>query len=436
MWGNLLVGAVAAVAVVVAARMMSPIDYHLNKPYLQRVLRRQGVLTATDRVQKLRVQRMPVAATEDLNLERVFQRVELQLAGGQVRYLVAQSFYPLAILFEQREREKKSMAASLMEFNPYQLRPTMITESGLQSVKEDPMKNEAEEARVKLQKIERLNEEVGQLRRLNEVTDLYPRLINFDPKALLTLTADVGGQRLDDALLQLTADERFRLLEGLVRQIARAHQAALPVVEYLLPGMQYTESILHNLLEFSISLWPKAGVSVTEGELYELQQLMAPVVSQLVATERGLKLGEATPRSFYYDGSKCQKLDWGMARHDLSCFDVAELVCDPTAGLSLEQEAALAECYQRERQLPDDVQRDIAYASIVYRLILSGYICQYIAHYDEMTPEQREQLGGLGWTRENLYGLWSRLAEQTGRFPELTDLSAWYEQVKLPVQAL
>ncbi len=434
MVGKIIVGIVIVAGVAIAARVLSPVDYNINKVYMRRVLRASRQLRDDESLRSLKVSRIDVVASPEENLERVFHRLSLITNRGRQLYYVTQSFYPLAILFEEREKKKKSMATTQIEAqsNPYNLAGE--TSAGIEvpeQAKDDPIKAEAEEAEVKTKKIARLQAEIAQLRLLNKYTNLFPQLLNFDEKRLLTVVTDVGADRLDTLLAQATLEEKQRILHQVVGQLASSHAGSATFARGLLPGIQYNEPMLQKLLEMGISLWTAAGLLVTEADMKELIENLQPLIKTLQESERGLKLGEATPRNFYWNGESAAMLDWGRARWDLTCFDLAELLSDPAADLPRSVEQTLVHVYLEKRQWDPRRLQHIDYALIIYRIVLSGYMCQYISRRQEMSEEQQQQLGGVNWSPEYLFRVWDKLLEQTSQRPELAGLDSALRRIDM-----
>lgn len=424
MSGELILGAVVIVGVIIAGRMLSPVDHNINRVYLRRMLRACGELDPKENIRSLRAARIPIAATEEQNMERVYHRLSITTNRGRKLSYVAQSFYPLAILFEQREQKRQPAikTQAQAETNPYHMTPTYAGIEYPEYAKEDPIKDEVEEAEVKNRKIQRLQAEIAQLSRLNQYTNIFPTLLSFDDKRLFTIVTGAGTERLDFVLADLDLVQRQRILAQVIEQLADAHASTRHMMDQLLPGMQHNETLLLQLLEMGISMWNNMGIQVTGEDMQQLLLTLQPIVSYLQESEQGLKLGEATPRNFYWNGKQAVQLDWGRARLDYCYFDLAELLCDPVSNLTAASEEELVQLYLDRRGLPLSVRKDIYYAFTIYRIILVGYMCQYVSRSSEMSEMQRQSLGGIHWDKEHVQSTWSRLVEQTGTCSELADL--------------
>lgn len=429
-WGSFVVIGSAALAVGVAVRLLAPVDISLNRYRMTRILRETGRLQQ-DRVKRMQVQRVDVAASREQNMERIFYRLSMETDKGLSLSCLAQVFYPLAALFEERARQRKSLVEQEHEnYNPYSISPSAWAEMPT-APEGDPIKNEQEEADVKNRKIARLQAEVEQLRLLNQVSKLYPTLVHFDGFRLITVTDDIGTVRLDQFLAGVPARRRPGILKECVMQLAEAHETGRVVTTQLLPGLRHTEAVLNQFVELGLSMWSKQRVPLTNSRLLDLKAALAPLTHELVRGEQGLKTGEATPRSFYWDGNSIRQLDWGRARQDLLCLDLVELVCDPAADLSLDDELSLFSLYCEYRGLAEDWGRDVDYSAIIYRITLSGYICQYLEHEHQMTGEQKKELGGVNWDREHLARIWGKLLGHIAMRPELARLSNLMQELNL-----
>ena len=83
MSGELILGAVVIVGVIIAGRMLSPVDHNINRVYLRRMLRACGELDPKENIRSLRAARIPIAATEEQNMERVYHRLSITTNRGR-----------------------------------------------------------------------------------------------------------------------------------------------------------------------------------------------------------------------------------------------------------------------------------------------------------------------------------------------------------------
>jgi aminoglycoside/choline kinase family phosphotransferase len=350
--------------------------------------------------------------------ERVYYNIEAQFSDGSKKLVLAQIVYPLEAL--QRERERKSRPGadpSMMEpmSNPMSMQGGDYAER----LKEDPFKDLTKEEQVVAAKTAAINQEVENLRKLNRLGVIFPRLIGHDPKKLITLTEGVGTRRLDDELHGIDQVGRRELLAKVVEDLAVFHDKGKDLASTFPPGAGHTEKKIREGLQNSLANWELIGAPITQEQFLEVLDAARPLLETTQA-ETGLRLVDSSPRGFYMHGNKPGRIAWEGVREDVSAFDVIELVCDPAVALSVDDELSLFNLYLQKRELDeaekDALARDMLRLAIYYRLVLLGYLAQYRA-------AKMDKQGGIKyWGSEALPTTVRNLRAEMEREPEMTRL--------------
>lgn len=397
--------------IVLIWRINHPGDLRLNRAFIGRYvkdLKGRGP-------QRIQISRLPVNQPADQPEERVFYNVDAEFADGSKKSVLAQIIYPLEAL--QSQRKSHPGVDDMME--------SMSSGSAMQRgdyaerLKEDPFKDMVQEEKLLVAKTVQVNSEVGGLKRLNSIGVLFPRFIAHDEKRWITLTEGVGTRRLDDQLQQLDQAGRRELLQAVVGDLAIFHNSSKGLIGCFPPGAGHTEKKIRDALQDSLANWELCGAPVSTTDFLEILDAARPLL-ETTQVETGLRLVDSSPRAFFLQGEKAERISWDGVREDVSAFDIIELVCDPAVGLSANDELQLFRYYLERRDLADDEKaelgRDLLRLAIYFRLVLLGYLARY------RSAKLGRQGGIKHWGTDALSVVVRNLRAEMAEDPELADL--------------
>jgi aminoglycoside/choline kinase family phosphotransferase len=394
---------------------------------IYRELKRTNPITAP--IRGVHPQALLVAVAPGVVVERHYTRLQLIGEGGQTRYITAMQLRPLDELYGERAKrdlEKGRLAPD----NPMTLDARSqgsLTYTGA-DYKTDPIKDQAEEEAVLARKRQRLEDEVRLLRRLNGAGVVYPRWLGYDRKRLVVYLADVGAQRLDRVLA--ASDSSFEIVQKVMADLAEWHDQTRPWNDSFLPGLTHTPELLLARLKDAAE-----ALGLNQEESVCLLQQAEPLLDLLARGEKAGKIGDAAPRSFFWDGAAAWVPEFGVARWDLTALDVAEFLADPGLPLTLAQEQTAIASYTSARAVlamrrpgePVDelaLARTIAAALMFQRVVLAGSIRQYLAALPRMTAEQRSEFSAnVGWTVASFSDTLTRALDGARDLPEAASLA-------------
>jgi len=411
-----------------AWRYFSPADVRLSRRFLARYLKDKAGRGPS----KINIERLPVAVAPQQVEEQVYFAVSAFFPDGTAEQVLAQVFYPLESLLA--ERQKRHKASEGDNQNPMQASGGVEYDQAVpeqaRRLKDDPLSDLREEARILEQKNARQAEEIKQLRALNSHSALFPRLLAHDAAQNITLLSSVGTVRLDKALQGHDEAHKEEMLRSLLVSLAQFHASSGSLTPELFAPARLTPALMRSQIAATFAGLMTAGVPLADSELLRLTQSAEPICL-LGDIPAGPKLAEASPRAFFASAaldSKYSPVDFGRVRQDVSLLDVVELLCDPATGLTPSAERALMKDYlgaradflgDEERKLQEQTLWKL---SVYYRLLLCGYLStQFLAKRRDGSQETARLLVPY-WTKEALRPCLSALNSYLAEIPELAEL--------------
>ena len=408
-----------------AWRYFSPADMRLNKRFLARYLKD----TVGRGPSKLEITRLDVVRQPERAEEKVYFAVSAIFPDGTEECALAQVFYPLeALLAERQKRHKASEGdnSSTLQMSGGIDYDQSVPEQA-RRLKDDPLPDLREEAKVLAQKNARQAAEIRQLQAINNHTALFPRFVAYDTKENITVLGGAGNLRLDKMLLGMDEADKEGLLRKLLDSLAEFHAPVDKLTPELFSAARLNPALMHEQITASFAGLMAAGLPLAESELLLLAVAAQPIclVGELPA---GPKLAEASPRAFFVSsagGHKCSPVDFGGVRQDISLLDVVELLCDPSTGLSPSRERALMKEYLAARGNfsadfdPLRQEQVLWQLAVYYRLLLLGYLCgQFLGkrrgYHDKVAP-----LSIPNWKKEAIRPCIEALDSYLTEMPEL-----------------
>lgn len=413
----------AALAVaLVAWRALTPADARLTRRYISRFLKDNN----GHGPKNLRIESIPIKIPAGKPEERVFFHMEAEFPDGTVQQLTAKVFYPLEALQMERGKKKKAMATddfNMMQ-NPSSLGGQLTPQEEADRFKEDPLKELTEERRTMERKTMQLDAEVEQLKLINRCTAFFPQLMAYDRSQHITLMGPVGAARLD-AVLQNEGPQKIALLKDLLSAMAEFHNAGEGLASRLLPATSHNEGLIRGQIAGSFEGYVLAGVGLTEADITDTVDATAPIWSAGSALY-GPKLADSSPRAYYVLEGKVRPVDFAAVRKDITLLDVVEVLCDPSTGLTPEQELDLMRYYVLARfPASEDSRshlRDMLYLAVYYRMVLAGYLIKHFIALGKSSGEQRMALEIPYWNQGAIERNVDALTYYLEQSPGLTEL--------------
>ncbi|MGI6344518.1 MAG: hypothetical protein ACOX18_05575 [Bacillota bacterium] len=406
--------AIIAFILILIWRISRPGDLRLTRGYIGRYLQdSQGKGPV-----RVELDRLPVSLPTAEADERVFYQLRAEFGDGSQQEALVQVFYPLESVQQQRERQAQPGESQQL--------PTTST-AALQSryapnFEKELYQDLTEEQRVVALQRQALDAEIRQLELLNQQDALFPRLLAYDEKRLITFATAVGPQRLDDALQEHDEAGKLALLTPLVEDLARFHDWGRQVMEEFPPGAGHTEEQIKESLRECLQSWVQAGMRLTPDGILEILNALTPLLTT-AAAEIGLRLIDSSPRGYFLGEGQVMRPTWGRVVRDVSALDLIELICDPAVRLSAEGEFELMRAYVERRDISAaEKQRlawDVLRLAVYYRLRLSGFLA--------IAASEQRDLGLPYWDEATLAHTIRNLRVDLAEDPELATLARLLE---------
>lgn len=371
----ILLGFLAAILLFLVWRIRQPGDLRLNRAYVAKYVKDNQGKGPT----RIQLDKLPVDMAADQPEERVFYHIEALFSDGVERELTAQIFYPLEAWQHEQDKKKKQATENA---DPTPSASDMQSSAVSEHWRQDPYKDFSSQEKAVEQKLAQLEAELKSLDVLSKAGVLFPRLINHDKRRHITLTEAVGKHRLDDVLQQEAAANRTEILRTIMEDIAHFHEKGKMWQHGLRPGIEHSEQLISDQISKSLAAWEIAGVNLSFDEVKDILE-SADSLYETTDCPRGVRLVDSSPRAFFWNGKRAQRVDWVGVRWDVSLFDVVELLCDPAVRLSPHEEMSLIEAYLNKRSLPPEEKQQLKKQAlrlmIYFRLVLLGYLLTYVS---------------------------------------------------------
>ena len=411
-----------------AWRYFSPADMRLNKRFLARYLKD----TVGRGPSKLEITRLDVIRQPEQAEEKVYFAVAAIFSDGTEERALAQVFYPLeALLAERQKRHKASEGdnSSTLQMSGGVDYDQSVPEQA-RRLKDDPLPDLREEAKVLAQKSARQAAEIRQLQAINNHTTLFPRFVAYDTKEKIAVLGGAGTMRLDKMLLDRDEVGKEGLLMTLLVSLAEFHAPTEKLTPELFSAARLNPALMREQIAASFAGLMAAGLPLADSELLSLA-VAAQTICLVGELPAGPKLAEASPRAFFVStvgDYKCSPVDFGGVRQDISLLDVVELLCDPVTSLSPTKERTLMKEYLAARGNfsadfdPLRHEQVLWRLAVYYRLLLLGYLCGQFLGKRKGGHDTAVRLSVPHWKKEAISPCIAALDNYLAAMPELAEL--------------
>ncbi|QOR36385.1 hypothetical protein IMX26_06110 [Clostridium sp. 'deep sea'] len=266
-------------------------------------------------------------------------------------------------------------------------------------------------------------------KKINEYSNIVPKIYFFDEKKNFVLTEFCGLTLLKDVLVNIEDTQKLDLIKTITIQLAHAHNA-FKNVSLLVPSRRAMQAEdFRKMLHSGLKQLVKAKL-LSEAQINDLlNEYYSTAVWLGDNFERNIRFKSLTPYEMFVNDNNPVIRNWSDYDTSSDMTNLIDLLKDPIVDLSIEQEEEFVKLYRQTRFGDKNYEQIIKQYHLNSCHILTVQLCYMILYIKSKLQSNVDTDVLVNWDQEHFDRLFSNALNTWSLYEESRDYAAKLKEV-------